>query len=74
MAESAVDPSERWTAAANEAASTTLGGVDDFRLEQARWLNARPFSAKEGSCNSVCEAEKRSHMQPLSSERYEMCE
>lgn len=39
-----------------------------------RWLNARPFSAKEGSRDSVYEAEERPCMQPLPAERYEMCE
>lgn len=52
----------------------TLEEFNGFCLERVRWLNARPFSAKEGSRDSVYEAEERPHMQPLPSERYEMCE
>lgn len=75
VAESTVDLVERWIVApANEMTSCTLGEFNDFCLERVRWLNARPFSAKEGSRDSVYEAEERPHMQPLPSERYEMCE
>lgn len=74
VAESTVNLVERWIVApANEMTSYTLGEFNDFCLERVRWLNARPFSAKEGSRDSVYEAEGRPRMQPLPSERYEMC-
>lgn len=66
---------ERWIIApSNEMTFYTLEEFNSFCLERVRWLNARPFSAKEGSRDSVCEAEERRSMQPLPSERYEMCE
>ncbi|MBM6815412.1 hypothetical protein H7U31_10120 [Olsenella uli] len=40
-----------------------------FCLEWVRWLNARPFSAKEGSRDSACEAEERPRTRPLPAER-----
>ena len=52
----------------------TLEEFNGFCLERVRWLNARPFSAKEGSRDSVHESEERPHMQPLPSERHEMRE
>ena len=75
VAESTVDLVERWVVApANETTFYTLGEFNGFCLERTRWLNARPFSAREGSRDSVYEAEERPHMQPLPAERYEMCE
>ena len=60
-------------APANETTFYTLEEFNGFCLERARWPSARPFSAKEGSRDSVYE-EERACMQPLRSERYEMCE
>lgn len=75
VAESTVDLVERWVVApANETTFYTLEEFNGFCLERVRWLNARPFSAKEGSRDSVYEDEERACMQPLPSERYEMCE
>ena len=75
VAESTVDLVERWVVApANETTFYTLEEFNGFCLERARWLNARPFSAKEGSRDSVYESEERACMQPLPAERYEMCE
>lgn len=75
VAESTVDLVERWVIApSNELTFYTLEEFNGFCLERVRWLNARPFSAKEGSRDSVYEAEERACMQPLPSERYEMCE
>ena len=75
VAESTVDLVERWIIApSNEMTFYTLEEFNSFCLERVRWLNARPFSAKEGSRDSVYEAEERRSMQPLPSERYDMCE
>lgn len=75
VAESTVDLVERWVVApVNETTFHTLGKFNGFCLERTRWLNAHPFSAREGSRDSVYEAEERPHMQPLPAERYEMCE
>ena len=73
VAESTVDLVERWVIApANETTFCTLGEFNGFCPERVRRLNARPFSAKEGSRDSVHESEERPHMQPPPSERYEM--
>lgn len=73
VAESTVDLVERWVIApANETTSCTLEEFNGFCLERVRWPSACPFSAKEGSRDSVYESEERPHMQPLPSERYEM--
>lgn len=65
---------ERWIIApSNEMTFYTLEEFNSFCLERVRWLNVRPFSAKKGSRDSVYEAEERGSMQPLPSERYEMC-
>ena len=75
VAESTVDLVERWVIAPSaEMTFYTLEEFNDFCLERVRWLNARPFSAKEGSRDSIYEAEERFCMQPLPAERYEMCE
>ena len=75
VAESTVDLVERWIIApSDEMTFYTLEEFNGFCLERVRWLNSRPFSAKEGSRDSVYGAEERPHMQPLPSERYEMCE
>ena len=75
VAESTVDLVERWVVApANETTFYTLEEFNGFCLERARWPSARPFSAKEGSRDSVYESEERACMQPLPAERYEMCE
>lgn len=75
VAESTVDLVERWVVApSDEMTFYTLGESDEFCPGRVRWLNARPFSAKEGSRDSVYESEERPCMQPLPAERYEMCE
>ena len=75
VAESTVDLVERWVVApSDEMTFYTLAEFNEFCLERVRWLNSRPFSAKEGSRDSVYEAEERPCMQPLPAERYEMCE
>ena len=75
VAESTVDLVERWVVApSNESTFYTLEEFNGFCLERVRWLNARPFSAKEGSRDPVYEAEERPCMHPLPHERYEACE
>ena len=75
VAESTVDLVERWVIApSDETTFYTLEEFNEFCAERVRWLNARPFSAKEGSRDSVYEDEERACMQPLPAERYEMCE
>ena len=74
VAESTVDLVERWVIApSDEMTFYTLEEFNGFCLERVRWLNSWPFSAKEGSRDSVYGAEERPHMQPLPSERYEVC-
>ena len=73
VAEPAVDLVERWVIApSNEMISRTLEEFNGFCAERVRWLNARPFSAKEGSRDSIYEGEERACMQPLPSERHGM--
>lgn len=75
VAESTVDLVEKWMVApASEMTFYTLGEFNGFCPGRVRWLNARPFSAREGSRDSVHEAEERPCMHPLPAERYEMCE
>ena len=70
VAESTVDLVEKWIIApSDETTFYTLEEFNGFCLERARWPNARPFSAKEGSRDSVYEDEERACMQPLPSER-----
>ena len=75
VAESTVDLVEKWIIApSDETTFYTLEEFNDFCLERVRWLNARPFAAKDGSHDFVYEAEERPRMQPLPSERHGMCE
>lgn len=75
VAESSVDLVEQWIIGpANEMTFYTIGEFNEFCAEKAAWLNARPFTAKDGSRNSVFEEEERMHLMPLPTERYEMCE
>ena len=75
VAESTVDLVEKWVIApSNETTFYTLEEFNEFCLERVRWLNDRPFSAREGSRDSVYETEERPFMQPLPEKRYEMCE
>lgn len=73
--ETTVDIVERWVVApANEMTFYTLEEFNDFCAERVDWLNSRPFSAREGSRDSVYEAEEAPRMQPLPPEPYERCE
>ena len=75
VAESCVDLVERWIIGpASEMAFYTIGEFNEFCAERVAWLNSRPFSAKDGSRDSVFEEEERMHLMPLPAERYEMCE
>jgi transposase len=73
--ESCVDLVEKWVIApSNEMTFYTLEEFNEFCLKQVRWLDKRPFSAKDGSRDSVFEAEERPCLQPLPKEPYERCE
>ena len=75
VAESTVNLVEQWVIGpANEMTFYTLEEFNEFCAGKVAWLNARPFSAKDGSRDSVFEEEERMHLMPLPPERYEMCE
>ena len=75
VAESTVNLVEQWVIGpANEMTFYTLEEFNEFCAEKVAWLNARPFSAKDGSRDSVFGEEERMHLLPLPPERYEMCE
>ncbi len=74
VAESCVDLVERWIIGpSGEMTFYTIDEFNEFCAEKVAWLNPRPFSAKDGSRDSVFE-EERMHLMPLPAERYEMCE
>lgn len=74
VAESCVDLVERWIIGpSGEMTFYTIDEFNEFCAEKVAWLNSRPFSAKDGSRDSVFE-EERMHLMPLPAERYEMCE
>lgn len=73
--ESTVDLVERWVVApAREMTFYTLEEFNEYCSGRVRWLNERPFSAKDGSRDAVFEAEELPLMQPLPKEPYERCE
>jgi hypothetical protein len=73
--ETTVDLVEQWIIApSNEMTFYTLEEFNEFCAERVDWLNGRPFSAKDGTRDSVYEAEEAPHMQPLPPEPYERCE
>jgi len=75
LAETTVNIVEQWIIApANERVFYTLDEFNEFCADKVAELNARPFSAREGSRDSVYDEEERVHMLPLPAERYEMCE
>lgn len=75
VAESSVDLVEQWIIGpAGETTFYTIEEFNEFCAERVAWLNARPFSAKEGSRDSLFEAEERMRLMPLPTERHEMCE
>ena len=75
VGESSVDLVERWIIGpACEMTFYTLDEFNEFCAQKVHWLNSRPFSAKEGSRDSVFEQEESMHLMPLPAERYEICE
>lgn len=75
VAESCVDLVERWIIGpSGEMTFYTIDEFNEFCAEKVAWLNSRPFSAKDGSRDSVFDEEERMHLMPLPAERYEMCE
>ena len=74
-AESCVDLVEQWIIGpAAEMTFYTIDEFNEFCAVKVEWLNSRPFSAKDGSRDSVFEEEERALLMPLPAERYEMCE
>lgn len=73
--ETTVDLVGQWVIApSNEMTFYTLEEFNEFCAERVDWLNSRPFSAREGSRDSVWEAEELPCLQPLPPEPYERCE
>ena len=73
--ETTVDLVEQWVVApANEMTFYTLEEFNEFCAERVDWLNSRPFSAREGSRDSVWREEELPRLQPLPPEPYERCE
>lgn len=74
-AESAVDLVETWIIApSEEMVFYTMDEFNEWVAERVDWLNSRPFSAKDGSRDSVFEEEERDRLLPLPEERFERCE
>lgn len=75
VGESAVDLVEQWIIApANELVFYTLDAFNAYCAQRVNWLNSRPFSAKDGSRNSIYEQEELPFMLTLPVEPYETCE
>ena len=75
VAESTTDLVEKWVIGpACEQTFYTLEEFNEFCFERVSWLNARPFSAKDGSRDELFEAEEKPHLTPLPAEPYEMCD
>lgn len=73
-AEGTVNLVEEWIVApSSEMRFYTLEEFNEFCAERVAWLNSRPFAAKDGSREGLFEAEEAERLQPLPSERYEMC-
>lgn len=74
-AEGTVNLVEEWIVApSSEMRFYTLEEFNEFCAERVAWLNSRPFAAKDGSREELFEAEEAEQLQPLPSERYEMCD
>lgn len=75
LAESSVDLVEKWAIApSNEMTFYTLDEFNEFLWERVDWINARPFSEREGSRDSDFESREAPALMPLPGERFEMCE
>lgn len=73
--ESTVNLVETWIIAPSEEMTFyTIEDFNDYCAERVAMLNARPFSAKDGSRDSVFEEFERDELMPLPPERYEMCD
>ena len=73
--ETTVDLVEQWVIApSNEMTFYTLEEFNEFCADRVDWLNARPFAGRDGSRDSVWEAEELPCLQPLPPEPYERCE
>jgi hypothetical protein len=74
LAESTVNPAgQRAVAPSSELTSCTLDEFNEYCAERVGWLNARPFSDREGSRDEAF-AEGAEHLPPLPAERFEPCE
>lgn len=75
LAESSVDLVEKWAIApSNEMTFYTLGEFNEFLWERVDWVNARPFSEREGSRDSDFESREAAALMPLPEQRFELCE
>ncbi len=73
--ESTVNLVETWIIAPSEEMTFyTLEDFNEYCAERVGWLNARPFSAKDGSRDEVFLEFERDCLLPLPPERYEMCD
>lgn len=72
LAEGTVNLVTQWAIApASEEVFHTLDEFNDYLAERVGWLNARPFSEREGSRDSAYEEKERGHMLPLPPTRFE---
>ena len=75
LAEGTVDLVEQWIVApAAEMTFHTISELNEFVRDQCAWLNARPFSDKDGTRDSDYEEKEREHMMPLPPSRFETYE
>lgn len=75
LAEGTVNLVEEWAIApANEMTFYSLEDLNEFLADRRDWLNARPFSDKEGSRDSDYEEKERAYMLPLPPTRFEVYE
>lgn len=75
LAESTVNLVEKWVIApSNELTFYTLEEFRDYCDKRVEWLNARPFSDKEGSRLEIFLDEEKDELLPLPQERFELCE
>lgn len=75
LAESTVDLVERWAIGpSSELTFYSLEEFNEYLRERVDWLNARPFSDREGSRDSEFEETEAPELLPLPGGRYELCE
>lgn len=74
-AESTVNLVEQWVVApSRELVFYTLAEFNEYCAERVAWLNARPFSGRDGSRDSEFAGLEAPELLPLPPERFELCE